>query len=74
MFCHKCKCCSLMWWSGFFALASLVHIVRLISRIQVQVGIWVVPMQASIGVAIIAGLISLFLCKAGCGACNCKEK
>jgi len=73
MFCHKCKCCNLSWLSGFFALAAVIHIVRLISRAQVQIGDWTVPMNVSIGVAIVAGVLSLILCKKSCASCNCSS-
>ena len=71
MFCHKCKCCAAMWWSGFFALAFVGHAVRLVTRAQVQLGDWPVPMGLSIAIVIVAGLLSFILCKKGCGACNC---
>ena len=70
MFCTKCKCCAAMWWSGFFALAAVVHVVRLVARAEVQIGTFVVPMGVSIGVAIVAGTLSLIFCKKGCGACK----
>ncbi len=74
MFCHKCKCCVFSWLSGFFALASLIHIVRLIAKAQVQIGSFAVPMNVSILVAVIAGLLSLAFCRMGCKACNCSKK
>jgi len=73
MFCHKCKCCKFAWWSGFFAFAAVVHMVRLIARVQVQIGSWSVPMGLSIAVAVVAGALSIILCKAGCGACGCSS-
>ena len=71
MFCHKCKCCLFSWLSGVFALASLVHIIRLIVQAQVQVGDFVVPMNLSIVIASVAGILSLVFCKMGCKACTC---
>ena len=71
MFCHKCKCSVAMWWSGFFALAALVHVVRLVVHIQVQLGSWMVPMGFSIIIVIIAGLLAFVFCKKGCAYCNC---
>jgi hypothetical protein len=73
MFCQKCKCCMFSWWSGFFALATGVHIVRLIARAQVQIGDWVVPMGLSIAVAVVAGILSFIFCKAGCKSCGCSK-
>ena len=71
MFCHKCKCCNFSWLSGFFGLAAIAHIVRLISGAHIQVNDWVVPMNVSIGVAVVAGALSLILCKKSCASCNC---
>mgnify|MGYP001563464888 FL=1 len=71
MFCHKCKCCNFSWLSGFFALAAIVHLIRLITGMQVQIGGWAVPMNVSIGVAVIAGVLSLILCKKSCASCGC---
>ena len=74
MFCSKCKCCAAMWWSGFFALAAIGHATRLVARVPVQLGDWAVPMGLSVGVAVVAGLLSFFFCKKGCGACNCSSQ
>ena len=72
MFCHnKCKCCLFSWLSGFFALATLAHIIRLITKAQVQVGDWAVPMSVSIAIVVVAGILSLTFCKMGCKACTC---
>ena len=71
MFCHKCKCCNLSWLSGFFAFAAIAHIVRLIARMPMQIGSWAVSMNLSIGVAVVAGALSLILCKKSCAACHC---
>ena len=74
MFCHQCKCCLFSWLSGVFALAALVHVVRLIVRAQVQVGGWPVPMGLSVSIAVIAGTLSLVFCKMGCKVCSCASK
>ena len=74
MFCHKCKCCSLSWLSGVFALAAIVHIVRLVTRTQVQLNDFVVPMNLSVVIAVVAGILSLVLCKMSCKACTCTTK
>ena len=74
MFCSKCKCCAAMWWSGFFALAAVAHVVRLIARAEVVVNGFTVPMSASIAVAVVAGILSFVFCKKGCGACGCSTK
>ena len=71
MLCCLCKCCKAMWFSGFFALACLVHLVRLALQVQVRFGDWLVPMGLSVGVAVVAGLLSFFCCRMGCGSCGC---
>ena len=73
MFCHKCKCCVPMWWTGFFALAFIGHVVRLVARARVQLGNWPVPMGFSVVIAIIAGLLAFIFYKKACGACKCSE-
>ena len=62
------------WWSGFFAVLALVHIIRLITRVVIQLNGWSVPMSVSIGVAAVAGVLSILFCKKGCGACGCASK
>ena len=74
MFCHKCKCCSMMWWSGFFGLAALMHTLRLIAQANVQVNGFTVPMTVSIAIAAVAAVLSFICCKKGCGACSCSTK
>ncbi len=72
MFGHKCKCCKPIWWSGFFTLAAVGHLARLLFRAQVQIGQWAVPMRVSLGVVVVAGALSLILCKKGSVSCDCK--
>ena len=74
MFCNKCKCCGMMWWSGFFGLAALMHLIRLIVRANVQVNGFTVPMTASIAILAVAAVLSFIFCKKGCGACGCSAK
>ena len=74
MLCHKCKCCYFSWLSGFFALASLMHIIRLVAQVDVTVGTFSPPMGLSVAVAVIAGGLSLFFCNLGCRACACGPK
>ena len=74
MFCSKCKCCGAMWWSGFFALAVIAHLIRLVTHTQVQLGSYLVPMNVSIGIVLVAGTLSFIFCKKGCGSCDCGTK
>ena len=74
MLCHKCKCCTFSWLSGFFALAALVHLIRIITKSQLQVGDFAVSMNVSIVIVIVAGILSLILCKNACKSCGCSTK
>ena len=71
MLCCSCKCCKAMWFSGFFALACLVHVVRLALQVPLRLGDWPVPMGLSVGVVVVAGALSFILCRMGCSACSC---
>ena len=74
MMCKKCKCCKFSWLSGMFALAAIVHVIRLISGAQVQINTVVIPMNASIAIAVVAGILSFILCKKSCGECGCSTE
>jgi hypothetical protein len=63
-----------MWWSGFFALAAVVHLVRVVLQAQAVLAGRSIPMSLSVGVAIAAGLVSFFFYKKGCGSCGCSSK
>lgn len=73
MFCHKCKCCKNMWLSGFFALGAIVHALRFVARVPMQLANWPVPMALSVVVVVVAGALSFIFCKKGCGACSCSS-
>lgn len=60
------KFCPALWFSGFFGLGAVVHLVRLLLRVPVIVGTWHVPLRFSaLAVAIFGGL-SLALLYAAC--------
>ena len=73
MFCHKCKCCNFSWLSGFFALAAIAHIIRLIFRFEVAFNGNIVPMNVSVGIVAVAGVLSLIFCKKSCASCGCSS-
>lgn len=56
--CDGKKFCPAIWFSGFFALGFLVHLLRLV--LQVPLSIWdkPVPMATSVGVVIVFGVLS----------------
>ena len=58
---HEKKVCPATWFSGFFGLAALVHLIRLLLRLSVTLGNFAVPMSLSVLVFLVAGAISLFL-------------
>ncbi len=70
----KCRCCGFMWLSGFFALAAVVHAVRLVLKASVQIGEFAVPMSLSVGILVVAGVLSFVLARSGCGRCGCGAK
>lgn len=70
----KCRCCGFMWLSGIFALAAVVHLIRLVLGFSLQIGETVVPMNVSVVIAVVAGILSVVLCKMGCGNCGCSKK
>jgi hypothetical protein len=63
-----------MWFSGFFGLAALAHLVRLVTRIHLTIGDHVFRLRYSLIVVVVAGIASLLLAKSGCGKCNCAKK
>ncbi len=53
--------CPAQWFSGFFGLAAIAHLVRLAFGVPIQIGTVSVPMAASVWVAVIAGALSVGL-------------
>ena len=54
----KAKFCPAMWFSGFFALGAVVHVVRLIAGFSIVVAGREIPLAAS-GIAVLAfGVLS----------------
>ncbi len=63
-----------MWLSGFFALAAVVHTIRLVLKTSVQIGDFAVPMGLSVVVLVVAGVLSFILARLGCERCDCGTK
>jgi hypothetical protein len=59
-----------MWLSGFFATGFVGHTLRLLFRWPLQVGSWAVPPFVSVIIAVVTGILSFVLWKAGCGSCE----
>ena len=55
---EKAKFCPAMWFSGFFGLGAIVHLVRLIAGFSLSVGGQEIPLAASGLVALICGVLS----------------
>ncbi len=60
-----------VWFSGFFGLAALVHLVRFLFQVPLVVGGRSVPMAVSVIVAFVAGVLSLRLLSVGRGGGFC---
>lgn len=60
-----------VWFSGFFGLAALVHLVRLLFQVPLVVGGRPVPMAVSVIVVLVAGILSLRLFSVGRGGGSC---
>ena len=57
----KTKFCPATWFSGFFALGALVHLVRLIKGFSLVVAGHAIPLAVSGWFALIAGILSIGL-------------
>ncbi len=58
--------CPALWFSGFFGMAALVHLVRLLLRVQVIAGTRRIPLRLSVAIVLIAGALSVALLYTGC--------
>lgn len=59
------KFCPALWFSGFFGLGFIVHLVRLISGVTVTVGDRPIPMATSLAIVVVFGTLSILLLFAG---------
>ena len=57
----KSKFCPAVWFSGFFALGALAHLIRLLSRLPVTLGTYHVPLLVSGILVLVFGGLSLTL-------------
>ena len=58
---EKGKFCPAMWFSGFFALGALVHLIRSVIGFDLIVGSHAVPVSLSIALAVVLGTLSVAL-------------
>ena len=66
--------CPAVWFSGFFGLGTLVHLLRLIFKVPITIGTWVVPLGLSGVLVIVLGALSVGLLYAGCKRPCCASK
>lgn len=64
--------CPAVWFSGFFGLGALVHLVRLFLRFPLIVGTFEVPLGMSLVLVILLGGLSLGLLYVGLRRPCCK--
>jgi hypothetical protein len=57
----------MMWWSGLLAMATFVHLLRVMTGLSVTIGAVAVPMWVSWAVVFVAGIISLWLVRVARG-------
>ena len=55
---EKGKFCPAMWFSGFFGLGALVHFMRFVLQVPLQVGSFQVPLSLSAIAAVVLGALS----------------
>ena len=58
--------CPALWFSGFFGLAAVVHLVRLLFKVPVTIRGWAVPLHLSAAAVLVAGGLSAALFYIGC--------
>ena len=67
------KFCLAIWFSGFFGLGALVHLVRSFLKFPLIVGDFEVPLALSVTLAVVLGALSLVLLYVGCKP-SCRRK
>jgi len=68
------RLCPALWFSGFFGLGALVHLIRLLFQVPVTLGGWQVPLRLSaVLVLAFGGLSAVLLYIAGRRPC-CSSK
>ena len=63
---NKPLACPAIWFSGFFGLGALVHLVRLLLRVSLIVGGTQIPLSTSTLVVVLFGALSIGLLILGC--------
>ena len=68
------KFCPAVWFSGFFGLGAIVHLVRLLLRFPLIVGTFEVSLRMSLVLVIVLGGLSLVLLCVGLRRPCCKKE
>ena len=68
------KFCFATWFSGFFGLGALVHLVRSILKFPLVVNNYEVPISLSVTLAVVLGALSLVLLYVSCKKPCCEKK
>lgn len=68
------KFCLATWFSGFFGLGALMHLVRSILRFSLVVGNFEVPISLSVVLAVVLGSLSLGLLYLSCKKPCCEKQ
>lgn len=63
---HCCGQCICLWFSGFFAMPAIAHIVRIILGWPMTIASWNVTIKGSIIVAVVTGILAAIFGLAGC--------
>ena len=66
--------CPAVWFSGFFGLGTLVHLLRLLFQVPVNIGGWQVPLSVSGILVLVLGGLSAGLLYVGCRRPGCSTK
>ncbi len=66
--------CPAIWFSGFFGLGTLVHLIRLLLGFPVAISHWVVPLRVSAVLVVVFGGLSAALLYLGCKWPCCAAK
>ena len=68
------KFCFATWFSGFFGLGAIMHLVRSILKFPLVVNNYEVPISLSVTLAVVLGALSLILLYVGCKKSCCEKK
>ena len=71
---NKPLACPAIWFSGFFGLGVLVHLVRLVLRFSLIVNGYAIPLTASAVLVVVLGCLSVGLLILGCKRPCCPRK